>query len=171
MAKNPLLVVGRTCELCGVSIDHKRSDARFCSRKHKAIVAATKRDYASEYKANIEHKRAQAMKYYYADVNKARQKQRERQKNNLPVFAANQAKRRSAQLQRTPKWITSEDLWLIKEVYALAAFRTKLFGFDWHVDHIIPLQGKTVSGLHTIQNLQVIPSTVNIAKHNKYEVQ
>jgi hypothetical protein len=69
-----------------------------------------------------------------------------------------------------PKWVDSEELWLIKEVYDLAALRTKLFGFSWHVDHIVPLQGALVSGLHTIGNLQVIPGVENMSKSNKFEL-
>jgi hypothetical protein len=48
--------------------------------------------------------------------------------------------------------------------------RTKMTGIEWHVDHIIPLQGKNVSGLHTPYNLQVIPASWNTAKGNKFEV-
>jgi hypothetical protein len=56
----------------------------------------------------------------------------------------------------------------MKEAYDLADMRSKLFGFLWHVDHIIPLQGKKVSGLHTISNLQVIPAIINTRKSNKW---
>ena len=40
----------------------------------------------------------------------------------------------------------------------------------WHVDHIIPLQGKNVSGLHVFSNLRVIPGEENVKKSNKYHV-
>jgi hypothetical protein len=86
------------------------------------------------------------------------------------VQASYVRKRQASKLQRTPSWVDSEELWLIKEVYALAALRTKMFGFSWHVDHIVPLQGKLVSGLHTIANLQVIPAIDNIRKQNRFEV-
>lgn len=81
---------------------------------------------------------------------------------------ANDAKRRIAKMQRTPAWLTEDDFWLIEQAYELAALRTKLFGFSWHVDHILPLQGKLVSGLHVPENLQVIPGVLNVAKANKY---
>jgi 5-methylcytosine-specific restriction endonuclease McrA len=84
------------------------------------------------------------------------------------IKLAGVVKRRTSKMQRTPKWVDAEELWLIKEVYKLAAERTKLHGFSWHVDHIVPLQGKLVSGLHTIANLQVIPASQNVQKSNTW---
>jgi hypothetical protein len=89
---------------------------------------------------------------------------------NKPKRASYQAKRRAAILQRTPNWLTDDDLWLIEEAYDLAALRTQTFGFAWHVDHVIPLQGRKVSGLHVPENLQVIPGSDNVKKHNSYTV-
>lgn len=104
-----------------------------------------------------------------ANPDKQKEYARKSRINNLArVYAANN-KRRADKLDRTPKWITKDDLWLIKEAHELAVLRTKLFGFDWHVDHIIPLKGKTVSGLHVPTNLQVIEGKINIMKNNKFE--
>jgi hypothetical protein len=79
-------------------------------------------------------------------------------------------KRLTGKLQRTPIWNTEEDMWMIEQAYELAALRTKMFGFVWHVDHIIPLQGKLVSGLHVPTNLQVVPALHNLAKGNRFAV-
>jgi hypothetical protein len=79
-------------------------------------------------------------------------------------------KRKKAVKLRTPKWLISDDWFIIKEAYELAALRTKMFGFYWEVDHVLPLQGKMVSGLHVPANLQVIPATLNRQKNNRYEV-
>lgn len=81
---------------------------------------------------------------------------------------ADTIKRRVAKMHRTPAWLDEEDFWLLEQAYELAALRTKLFGFSWHVDHIIPLQGKLVSGLHVPNNVQVIPGVENVAKANRY---
>jgi hypothetical protein len=84
--------------------------------------------------------------------------------------AVKEARRRTAKLRRTPAWLTPDDFWIIEQAYDLAATRSKLFGVPWEVDHIIPLQGKFVSGLHVPINLQVIPAVVNRAKTNHFEV-
>ncbi len=76
-------------------------------------------------------------------------------------------RRQAAKMQRTPKWLTEDDVWVMREAYKLAKIRTDMFGFSWHVDHVLPLQGETVSGLHVPTNLQVIPWIENVRKHNK----
>lgn len=77
------------------------------------------------------------------------------------------AKRRAARIQRTPQWLNEDQLWFIKEIYELAQLRTKVTGVEHHVDHIVPLKGKDVSGLHLPWNLQVIPWYENLSKSNK----
>jgi len=90
-----------------------------------------------------------------------------RQKCKARILST-KAKYRANKKNRTPKWVDKDHLWMIKEAYELAVLRTKLFKFEWHVDHIIPLNGKLVSGLHVIENLQVIPGAENLLKNNKY---
>ena len=81
---------------------------------------------------------------------------------------ANTRKRQAAKIQRTPNWLTEDDLWLMQQAYELAALRTTMFGFPWHVDHILPLQGKYVSGLHVPNNVQVISGAENTRKNNTW---
>ena len=96
---------------------------------------------------------------------------REREKRywamNPDKRRAKKAKYRAAKINRMPAWLTENDKWMIKEAHDLAILRTKLFGFPWEVDHIIPLQGKTISGLHVPTNLQVIPMIENRKKGNQ----
>lgn len=89
---------------------------------------------------------------------------------NQPVRTKLQMARKSAKLKRTPGWLTEFDKLKIKCLYQLAAMRTRESGYDWHVDHIIPLQGANVSGLHVPGNLRVIPALDNMRKNNQYEV-
>jgi hypothetical protein len=75
--------------------------------------------------------------------------------------------RQLSKVQRTPAWLSTDDKWLIEEIYDLAALRTKYTGLAHHVDHILPLRGKTVSGLHVPSNLQVILGSENSRKGNR----
>ena len=89
---------------------------------------------------------------------------------NKDKRASYEGKRRAAQLQRTPKWLTESELRMIEAKYSLAAMLTRETGTPYHVDHIIPLQGKKVSGLHVFSNLRVIPGTDNVKKSNSYQI-
>lgn len=75
-------------------------------------------------------------------------------------------KREAGKKNRTPSWLTADDLWMIEQAYDIAALRTKMLGVQYHVDHIVPLQGKFVSGLHVPWNLQVITAKENRMKSN-----
>ena len=90
-------------------------------------------------------------------------------KNNPHKKLAIVRKRQIAKINRTPKWLTADDLFIIEEAYHLAKLRTELLGIQYHVDHILPLQGKKVSGLHVPNNLQVIPAKLNLQKSNRHE--
>lgn len=91
-------------------------------------------------------------------------------KANPGMLNACKARSKCARKKRVPTWLSEDDAWMISQAYDLAAVRTKLFGFPWHVDHIIPLQGRLVSGLHVPCNLRVIPGAENVRKNNRYEV-
>lgn len=77
---------------------------------------------------------------------------------------------RSAKDNRTPAWLTEIDYERIANVYKLATLQSKITGVPWHVDHIIPLRGKYVSGLHVPSNLQAIPGVDNVRKNNSYGI-
>lgn len=71
-------------------------------------------------------------------------------------------------LNRAPKWLTVGDWIEMNWAYELADQKTKKTGILYQVDHIIPLRGKNVSGLHVPQNLQIITAEQNNRKGNSY---
>jgi hypothetical protein len=89
-------------------------------------------------------------------------------KQNPHVTRARAAKREAYKRGHTPKWLSADDKWVIAEAYSLAQLRRIATGVDWHVDHIVPLRGKMVSGLHVPWNLQVIPAQDNWRKNNHF---
>ena len=78
--------------------------------------------------------------------------------------------RRARKIQRTPPWFGELDELVAREAHHLTRLRGAATGFSWHVDHVVPLSGACVSGLHVWNNLTVIPAKVNRRKSNQFEV-
>ena len=102
----------------------------------------------------------EACKEYY-------QKNKDKWYKNKPLRAYHQAKYRASKLQATPSWLTEFDLEMIKWTYEAAKVAEKHYGEPHHVDHIIPLQGENICGLHVPWNLRVITAYDNMSKGNK----
>lgn len=94
--------------------------------------------------------------------------------NSKAWYAANKHRKLETTTAREKRCVLATPIWadreLIKELYALAQKLTEQTGIPHEVDHVIPLQGKNVSGLHVETNLQVITATENRRKSNKYDV-
>ena len=76
----------------------------------------------------------------------------------------------NAQIPRRaiPAWLTEQDWIAIAGKYFTARHLTKELGEQYVVDHIIPLRGSKVSGLHVPENLRVISASENARKQNSY---
>ncbi len=77
-------------------------------------------------------------------------------------------KRNALKAQRMPKWLSPQQLAEIAQFYKDSAYLTTYTKTSMHVDHIVPLRGKIVSGLHVPWNLQIIPAIENCSKGNKF---
>jgi hypothetical protein len=124
--------------------------------------------YSSEEERKIQYKKYQET--YYSKPGKKEQQylsnkktQSERYKRwsqkNKEKVRAKSALEKALRLQRLPKWA---DIDKIKEFYLNCPE-------GYHVDHVIPLRGKIVSGFHIIENLQYLPAVENIRKSNKFD--
>lgn len=83
-------------------------------------------------------------------------------RNNRDKRTVWEAHRRALKFRATV-YLTTADKKEIENMYKLAQDKTKDTGFQWHVDHIVPL---TKGGLHKPTNLQVVPARWNIRKRN-----
>ena len=80
--------------------------------------------------------------------------------------AAKVRKYQASKLHATPAWLTSEQLREMQELYSQARKLSQV-GEQHHIDHIVPLRGLNVCGLHVPWNLQVLPASKNYAKGNR----
>lgn len=133
--------------------------------KHREKVLARKRAYHAANKTKHSENMAE---HYKANTDAYKQRAKEWKANNRDKHNALCMLRHTRKLQATPLWLSEDDLWMIEEAYSLAQLREQLTGIKWHVDHIVPLQGKTVSGLHVPWNLQVITASANCSKRNSF---
>jgi len=86
-------------------------------------------------------------------------------KNNRDKANTKNALYKCNKSSATPPWADQEK---IATFYTAAQVMKVMTGKEHHVDHIIPLQGINVCGLHCPDNLQVIPATENLSKGNKF---
>jgi len=153
--------------------EEKKARAR---RDYEAHSDAYKARAVERYYADPEAARAAARKYAAENAEAARQKTREwnaknpeRKKlvdkkwleRNRSEANAYKARYRAARKGATPPWLTAAHFEEIKEVYRLARQLSKFTGEPYEVDHIIPLQGKVVCGLHVPWNLRAVPKHEN----------
>lgn len=124
--------------------------------KYKAIV----NEYLSREEVKIA---ARERAKEWAQSNKDRKREYDRNwiENNRAISRSHKARRRAKERTATPPWLTETQLEAIKAVYLEAERLFKETGIPYQVDHIVPLSGKTVSGLHVPWNLRAIPAQEN----------
>jgi hypothetical protein len=170
--------------------EYRKANKQRIQKYHEAYYEANKDKMlsrAKEYRSqpDIAEKERLRQKQYYAERSAAIQAKRKarvetnpdiKQKliqygkqhyeQNKHLYIARSNKRRAVKLSATPAWA---DLNAIKAIYKQSMQISIETGIEHHVDHIIPLQGKKVSGLHVESNLQIIPAKQNLSKANKLE--
>lgn len=90
-------------------------------------------------------------------------------KDNRSRILAHTRKRQASLLQRTPPWLDRVSFAEMEFTYEYCG-ALRSIGLKYEVDHLVPLQGKTVSGLHVPWNLQVISESDNRSKANSFPV-
>jgi hypothetical protein len=155
----------RLCKNCSEPLgEGKRSHAKFCTIQCKKN-AEHKRRIADRDKREANRLRSKAWRE--ANKDRARSKVSEWQRQNRSRCTAIGMKYIAAKKSASPDWINEDMEEQINNIYWLADDLKKVSPDDYHVDHILPLQGRDICGLHVPWNLQVLPSDINIGKGNR----
>jgi hypothetical protein len=143
-------------------------------KANKEKIAVYNKEYRQENKEQIalrlqkwnNENRDAVLKYREENKEKNRDRLREYKRAFPEKYAHHCAKRRAAKNCATPKWA---NLSAIQEFYIKASELEKIKNEKYHVDHIVPLKGKNVCGLHVEHNLRVIPAIDNLRKSNRHK--
>lgn len=169
---NPL----RICRGCGLKA-YTQEDLEAFQREKKCTYGRKNRCTDCGRQANrVYHKknreqRASYDKEHYANNKDVLQAKMKNYYDTHTVdYSIRAGIRHKSKLQRIPGWLTEADFKYMKSLYVSSALITKLTGIAHHVDHIIPLRGALISGLHCPSNLQIIPAKENLSKGNKWTI-
>lgn len=109
---------------------------------HKEEMLQRAREY---YASNKQERKEYNKAYYYA---------------NTDLYVEHRIKRQLREKDAIANWANLEE---INKIYSKCPE-------GYHVDHIIPLQGKSVCGLHTENNLQYLSPEDNLRKSNSFDI-
>lgn len=164
VAANPERVAAYYLERRNSSAEKDRASAREYRARNIEKCRARELEYSRN---NAERKRENARKWAEGNRERAADKTKAWRLANPGRSNALKAAYKASKKQRVPGWVCASDL---APFYEDAVRRSELTGIPHHVDHIIPLKGRLVSGLHVPENLQVIPAAENIRKGNSFAV-
>ena len=148
---------------------------RPCVNNHVANRLAEKRECVVCIKDKLqkhedkEIRKAKKVEYYQANKSYIAKRNSTWAKNNKGKVTFKTKRYIHAKKNRQPSWLSLSDVFEMECIYLYAGALNKV-GLSYHVDHMIPLRGKLVSGLHIPENLQVIPAVENMRKQNTFRI-
>lgn len=144
---------------CKKNSDGHRGDCRSCQALYR------KKNYLT----NREYQLAQGRRWKEENYQQVLEYASQWKLDNRERATLNENRRRAHQLNAT---LLEGDEWndfVIEELYELRSTRSSETRVVWHVDHIIPLQGKTICGFHVWFNLRLLPAQMNFEKGNRLD--
>ncbi len=173
-----------TCKVCALKFtkDNRKNKIEYYTSKDKEYYLKNKKNinqkhiqhyfdnqqyyqqqFQEYYKNNKETIKSNGIKYRQDNKDIIAIRRKQYRKNNHSKIISRNVARRAKKLNATPSWSEKDKILIL---YQKAKWLESLTGLKYHVDHIIPLQGQSVSGLHVWANLQILEASENIKKSN-----
>jgi hypothetical protein len=142
--------------------------ARITRKKTMSKKLANDPEYwKKKYAENPERFIASAAKWRLQNPEKSKEVNKRARAKTRAKRTALQIAREASKLNAMPAWLTKEQKRHIQLFYDMSKRTSQKSGFKCHVDHIVPLRGKTVCGLHVPWNLQIVSASYNSMKKNR----
>jgi Tfp pilus assembly protein PilE len=142
--------------------------ARVMRKKFMQKTLANDPQYwKKQYAQNPEKFKTRAINWRNKNPEKAKEVNKKSRAKSRAKLNALQVVRNASKLNATPAWLTKEQKRHIELFYEMSKRTSERSGFKCHVDHIVPLKGKNVCGLHVPWNLQVVSASYNSMKKNR----
>ena len=146
--------------------DCRRAMVKVYDSKNKS----SKSEYSKAYReANYESLSEKGRDYRRDNLDKITAYFKVWAQENPGKVSLHRTKRRQGLRNATPVWLSDTQIDEIGDFYTLAKDCYLVTGEAYEVDHIVPIQGKDICGLHVPWNLQVLPRDLNRKKSNLYE--
>ena len=156
------------CKLCA-----KAYQRAYYERNKEAVIAGVNAWAAANPDKVKQYAKKKQQKRWREDPDKVMAAQAAWKARNPDIVASQdrrrKIKRKLALTCAVVDWNRELDDLVFREADELRLRRKRMTGFDWHVDHIVPLRAKHVSGLHTAANIAVVPASYNCSKRNKFD--